>query len=453
MRWPDLSTFTTPPATPPSLPTGEAWTSTEPWIAFGKKLVGVLVLSTVVLGFLSLSGAVVTQGVVSVEGNYKTVQHLDGGIVAKILVKNGDFVAEGDVLVRLDDTQVRAQLAVTKGRLADALIQQARLEAERDGKAMFVPPAALGPDLADPQIARTIEAQRTLFFARRLAHSGEQAVLRQRVEQMKTDVVGVRQQFAARSRELELTSRELRAVLPLYERGFVNQQRLSPLQRDTVRLEGDVARLRGDTEKMQASLVEAEARLAQADNEFRSQVADELRKVQAIIGETSENRLALEDKLARTEIRAPRSGYVNALAVTTEGGVITPASAIAQIVPRDGKMIIEVKIQPTDIDKVRGGLPAVVKFTSFQANRTPRLDGVVTTVSPAQIVDNTAAGQGRAYFTAQIEVPESEFVKLGPGKRPTPGMPADVFIETTLRTILSYLVKPLMDAMSHVGRQ
>jgi HlyD family secretion protein len=259
------------------------------------------------------------------------------------------------------------------------------------------------------------------------------------------------QQHASRTRELEITARELKGVLPLFEKGFVNQQRLSPLQRDTVRLEGEVARLAGEMDKLRSGLKEAELRLAQVEREFQATVAEELRRVQTQIVEFSEQRIALEDRLERTDVRAPRAGRVHALAPTTEGGVITPASVIAQIIPDGGKLVVDVRIQPSDIDKVRGGQVAMIKFPAFQANRTPRLEGMVTTVSPAEIVDPTPGQQGRAYFKATIEVPPGELAKLGRDRQLVPGMPAEVYIETTARSILSYLVKPLFDAMSHVG--
>ncbi len=449
MRLPDLQSGSAAPA----MPAADAlWTATEPWIGSGKKLMFGLMALSVLCSFISISGAVVTNGTVSVESNYKTVQHLDGGIVSKILVKNGDVVKEGDVLVRLDDTQIRAQLGVTKGRLTDALIQLARLEAERDDKPAFTLPSLIANDLTDPQITRMLDAQRTLFSARRLTRLGEQSVLRQRFQQLTNDLSGVEYQLAARSRELEITARELKGVLPLFEKGFVNQQRLGPLQRDTARLEGEVGRMQGDAEKAKAGIVEAELRLAQSEKEFQSQVAEELRKVQAQMGELIENRAALEDKLARTEIRSPRKGRINAFAPTTEGGVITPASAIAQVIPDNDKLIIEVRIQPQDIDKVRGGLPASVKFPAFNAKKTPRLEGIVTTVSPAQINDPNPAAQARSYFTAQIELPPDEMRRLSKEHTLVPGMPAEVYIETTPRSILSYLVKPLLDSMSHVGR-
>ncbi len=442
------------PSGAPTLPAPDTgWTSTEPWIGTGKKLMYALLACSLAAGFISISGAVVASGTVSVENSYKNIQHLDGGIVSKILVKSGDLVKEGDVLIRLDDTQIRSQLNVAKGRLADGLIQSARLTAERDDKANFELPADVAHDLGDAQIARMIEAQRTLFLARRTARLGERSVLQQRVQQLNSDLAGAEHSLSARSRELDITARELKGVLPLFEKGFLNQQRLGPLQRDAARLEGEVGRLEGEKAKAKAGLLESQLKLAQSEKDFQSQVADDLRKVQSIINEAGDQRAGLEDKLARTEIRSPRKGRVNNLAATTEGGVITPAMQIAQIIPDGEKMIVEVRIQPQDIDKVRGGLPAAVKFPALNAKKTPRLEGQVTVVSPAQITDNSPQSQGKPYFTAQIELPPSEIARLGKEHTLVPGMPAEVYIETTPRTILSYLVKPLLDSMSLLGRE
>lgn len=436
-----------------SLPNGDgAWMSTEPLIGAGRKLLAALAIGALAASFISISGAVVTTGTVSFETSYKTLQHLDGGIVAKVLVKNGDLVREGDVLLRLDDTQLKTQLGVVRGRFADAAIQRARLQAERDGKPMFQPPAALGADVADHAVQRMLEAQRTLISARHLTRVGEQNVLHQKVQQLQQDLSSARHQLLARTRELEITSRELKGVLPLFEKGFVNQQRLGPLQRDAARLEGEVGRLSGEVAKVEAGLLESQLRLAQSEKEFQSQVADELRRVEAQANEAQENLHAIQDKLARTEIRAPRSGRVHALVSTTEGGVITPASTIGQIVPEGEKLIVEARIPPQEIDKVRGGLNASVRFPAFNAKVTPRLDGIVTIVSPAQLTDPNASAQTRTYFTAQIELPASEIERIGREHRLVPGMPAEVYIETTARSIMSYLVKPLFDSMSAFGR-
>ncbi len=442
----------------PALPPGgsrldgisEGWPSTEPWIAYGKMVLGALGIVTLLFGFVSISGAVIASGTVTVESSTKTVQHLDGGIVQKIFVKNGDVVKVGDVLVKLDDTQLRANLGVSRGRTLDALTQQLRLEAERDSKPTFMLPATLLQGQTDPQMLRMFEAQHTLFVARRTGRQGEQSVLKQRVEQLKNDLGGLEQSLEARQREFEFVARELKGVLPLYEKGFINQARLSPLQRDEARLRGEVGRFRTDVEKSLSAMQEATLKLAQSEKDFQSQVADELRKALSQFNEASENLIAIEDKLARAEIRAPRNGRVNGLAVSTEGGVIQAGSPILQVVPDDEKLIIEAKIQPQDVDKVRGGQAAVVKFPAFNAKTTPRLEGLVTTVSPATLKDQDQ--QNKPYYQVQIELTPEELAKLSREHKLIPGMPAEVYIETNSRSILSYIVKPIADLVSHLGR-
>ena len=428
----------------------DLWATTEPWIAYGKIVLAGLGIVTLLFSFVSISGALVASGTVSVESNTKTVQHLDGGIVRKIMVKDGDQVAEGDILVTLDDTQIRATLAAARGRALDALTQQLRLESERDGRTTFTLPATLTQGEADPQTLRMFEAQHALFVARRTGRQGEQNLLKQRLEQLRSDADGMSHQLQSRQRELEFVNRELAGVMPLYEKGFVNQARISPLQRDQARLQGETGNLTTGVTKAKSAMAEAALKLEQSDKDFNAQVAEELRKALSQFTETNEALSGLEDKLARTEIRAPRAGRINALAVSTEGGVIAAGSAIAQIVPEDEKLIIQAKIQPGDIDKVRGGQSAVVKFPAFNAKTTPRLEGLVTIVSAAALADRDQ--QNKPYFQAQIELPPEELAKLGRDHHLIPGMPAEVYIETRERSILSYIVKPIADIVSRLGR-
>jgi HlyD family secretion protein len=457
-----MSAALTVPAKPPALRPQAAgaalqlqspsldWPSTEPWIAYGKMVMAALGIVTLLFGFISISGAVVATGTVAVESNTKTVQHLEGGIIQKINVKNGDLVKAGDVLIKLDDTQLRANLGVSRGRTLDALTQQLRLEAERDSKPTFTLPQSLIAGHNDPQLLRMFEAQHALFVARRTGKTGEQSVLKQRVEQLRNDLGGMQQQLESRQREFEFVARELKGVLPLYEKGFINQARISPLQRDNARLSGEVGRLSMEVEKAKSAMTEASLKLAQSDKEFQSQVADDLRKALGAFNEANETLAGIEDKLARAEIRAPRSGRINGMSATTEGGVIAAGSPVLQVVPEDEKLIIEAKIQPQDVDKVRGGLNAVVKFPAFNAKSTPRLEGIVTTVSPSTLKDQDQ--QNKPYYQIQVELPAEELAKLGREHKLIPGMPAEVYIETNPRSILSYVVKPIADLFSHLGR-
>ncbi len=427
--------------------------STVPWIRYGNRVLAVLVAGSFLFGFITISGAVVATGTVNVETNYKTVQHLDGGIVAKILVRNGDRVAEGDIIVKLDETQVKASFAVTAAKVNDLLVQQARLEAERDRADEIVLPPSVIAAQAEPALAKLIAGQLSLFRARTSAHRGELDVLRQKVEQAANDAQGLGKSLAAKLKEAAISKAELASLKPLFDRGFANQQRYLPVQRDNARLEGDVGRLTSDLAKVRSSVAEAELRLTQNDKDYTQTVLDELRKVQASLAEAVEQRIAIEDKLKRIEIRAPRAGFVHALAAHTEGGVIAAGSPIMQIVPEGERLLVDAQLTPQDIDKVRKGQAAYIRFPAFNAKSTPRLEATVLTVSAAQITETQGPTAGKSYFAAQITLNTGELAKLPKGHALVPGMPAEVYIETESRSILSYLLKPLVDSMSRVFRE
>ena len=438
-------------AAPPRLPRpGTDWHATEPWIRHGNRTVVWMLGGLILFSWMvSISGAVVATGTVTTEGNYKTIQHLDGGIVAKILVRNGDRVKAGDALVQLDPTATQAALAVTTARINDQLVQLARLEAERDRRDGFTIPAGIHSAKSDPAFDKIVAAQRSLFEARKASRLGEQSVLIQRLEQLAAEQAGAQAQLASKVRELDLNAKELAAVQPLYEKGYANQQRLGTLQRENARLEGEVARLRSDAARTEGLIAEAQLKLAQSEKEFTQTVVDELRKVQAALSEIEENRRAQAAKLERVEIRSPRAGRVHALAAHTEGGVVQPASPILQIIPEGERLIVEAQLPPQEIDKVRKEMHASVRFPAFNARTTPKLEGQVVGVSAAQLTDP----QGRAYFTAQVEITATELARLGAGHELLPGMPAEVYIETGARSILSFFLKPLMDLGSRAMRE
>ncbi|MEZ5850985.1 MAG: HlyD family type I secretion periplasmic adaptor subunit [Hyphomicrobiaceae bacterium] len=424
--------------------------STEHWVRKGNQVLLSMTALFFAFGLVSISGAVVATGVVNVESNYKTVQHLDGGIVSKILVRNGDRVQKGDVLVRLEDTSARANLAVAVAKMNDLLVQKARLEAERDRAEAVALPREVEAHKADPALAQTVKAQLALFSARTAAHHGDLDVLRKRVEQSTNEVAGIRQMLQARKKEAEISAKELATIRPLYDRGFANQQRLLPVQRENARLEGEVGRLTSELAKANSALSEAQLKKTQAEREFTQQVVDELRKVQSALTEVAEQRTTLEDKLRRIDIAAPRAGRVHALAVHTEGGVIAPGSPIMQIIPDGERLIVDAQIPPSEIDKVRDGQPAYVRFPAFNARTTPRLDGTVIGVSAAQLTDNQ---NNRSYFTVQVALADGELQRLPARHALVPGMPAEVYIETGDRSIMSYFLKPLTDALARTFRE
>ncbi len=425
------------------------WQASEPWVKLGMRsavfMFGGLVAFCLVV---SITGAVIATGTVTVEGNYKSIQHLDGGIVSKILVKNGDLVMKGQELARLEDTSAQANLAIIQGRRHDFLIQQGRLILERDRRSTFALPESIKPFADDPQIIEISATQKALFDARRASHQGELSVLKQRLEQVLAEMGGQEIELKSRKRQLQLANKELKDVEPLFAKGFANQQRLGGLQREQARLEGDVGKLTADIARSKGGIAEAELKIAQSEKEYTQNVVDELRKVQAQLSEVEEQNKTIADKMARIVIRSPESGRVHALAVHTEGGVIQPGTPLMQIVPDGDRLVIEAQVQPQDIDKVRQGLTAAIRFPAFDAKSTPRLSGTVSTISAAELTSN----QGKTYFTARIEIPAAELKRIGAMHKLVPGMPAEVFIETASRSILSYFIKPLVDAMARSFR-
>jgi HlyD family secretion protein len=329
-------------------------------------------------------------------------------------------------------------------------VQLARLEAERDrSTAITYPPEIPAAAKDDATLVKAIQAQQALFEARLASRNGELDVLRQRIAQTETEAQGLARILSARRKEADLNAAELASVKPLFDRGFANAQRLMPIQREQARLEGEVGRLTAEQSKAQSAVAEARLKLALSEKEFLQGVVEELRKVQAQLAEANEQRIAALDKLRRIEVRAPRTGRVHALALHTEGGVIQPGGTMLQIIPEGERMLIDAQLPPAEIDKVRQGQPAYVRFPAFNAKSTPRLEGAVHAVSPAQVTDN----QGRSFFTVQILLAEGELGKLPKGLELVPGMPAEVFIETGSRTILSYFVKPLTDALARTFRE
>jgi HlyD family secretion protein len=433
-----------------ALPASEQheWHATDPWVDFGNRTVyllfGGLLLASMMF---DISGAVVASGSVSVDGNYKAVQHLEGGIVSKILVHNGDRVKSGQVLVHVDDTQAKASMSSTAAKVTELAIQEARLIAERDRKESFSIPE--GIDASAPEIAKTLQAQQDLFKTRRTAYLGQQKVLAQRLAQSESDLKGAASQLDSKAKERDLNQRELATVKPLFDKGYVSLQRISPLQREEVRINGDIANLKAEFAKLKSARAEVEARLAQADKEYSQQAAEDLQKVQTQLAEQRETLKATSDRFQRTEVRAPVSGTVHALAVHTEGGVIQPGSTLLQIVPDGQELVVSAKITPNNIDSVHIGQVATVRFSAFDSHTTPHLKGHVRKVSAAEITDN----EGKTFFTTEIEVPPAELQKLERGQRLIPGMPADVFMETRSRSILSYFLKPLTDMMARAFRE
>lgn len=387
-----------------------------------------------------LSSAVIASGQVVVESNLKKVQHLTGGIVAEILVQEGARVEEGDLLVRLNDTQLKAAVSILSKDLNQNLAQRARLEAERDGASRLVFPEALTANAADPEVASLIAATTRQFDSRRSARNGQKAQLRERIEQMGVQVRALHSQAAAKLKELDLINKDLETYRTLRSQNLATVQTVTAMERDAVRLEGERSQLVDSVAQVQGRIAETELQIIQIDQDLRSEVGRELATVQARVAELTERKGIAEDQLRRVEIRAPMSGRVFELATHTVGGIVTPGATLMQIVPNDDRLMIDVRVQPEDIDKVRVGQMVQLRFTAFNVQTTPEVAGQVTLVSP----DLTRDPRGLSYYGARVNVAPTELAKLGELQL-LPGMPVDAFLQTGERTALSYLLKPLRD--------
>jgi HlyD family type I secretion membrane fusion protein len=397
----------------------------------------------------TLDGAVLAQGVIQVEASRKKVQHLEGGIVKKIHVRDGDAVSEGDILIRLDDRTVGANLRLMQGQSAELAIKHYRLLAERDGAADLNLPQAIAARVDERGLAEIVSGQRALFDARRASRLLEIDVLRQQQAQLKAQIEGFQKQQTSKIKQIEYYEDELAGLRVLFSQGLTPKGRLLNLEREAERSRGELAALAASIAGAETKLNETELAILRLDRTFHEKVAEELRTVEAELNTFSERLVGIEDQTQRTEIRAPRRGRVLNLGVHTVGGVIKPGETLMEIVPEDDTLVIGARVSPPDVDKVVPRAAATVRFSAFNQRTTPELTGEVQRVS-ADLVSDAASGQ--SYYLALIEVPPAEIERLQ-GLVLVPGMPAEVFIQTGARTPLGYLLKPLTDSFSKAWRE
>lgn len=397
--------------------------------------------------FANISGAVVTSGRVVVESNVKEVQHREGGIIKSILVENGDQVEVGDILITLDDTVTRANLSVVLKQLTELMAQEARLVAERDGADAieFNPPedidAASWEDVA--------QGQALLFEARRNSVSGRQQQLREQMRQYDQQIEGLQAQLNSKASEISLIKEELVDLSALLEKQLVAKSRVTALRREQARLGGQHGQLLSQIAQVREAISEREIQILQIEETYRADVLENLATVRSQIAQLLEQRIAAEDELRRIEIRAPQSGYVHQLAVHTQGGILGPGETAMLIVPGEDLLLVEAKVRPVDVDQLRVGQMARVRFPNFDARTTPELNASLSTVS-ADLSEDERTGEG--YYTARLRISDEELEKLGRNSL-VPGMPVEAFVTTEERSVLSYLVKPVVDQIAHAMRE
>jgi membrane fusion protein, type I secretion system len=396
-----------------------------------------------------IAGALIAQGSVVVDSNVKKVQHPTGGVVGKLNVQDGDRVKAGEILVQLDDTITRANLAIVTKGLDELAARKARLEAERDGSESVAFPPALLARASEPSVAVALTNERKLFELRRSARLGQKAQLNQRITQLQDEIRGLTAQQEAKAREITLIGKELEGVRELWKNNLVQITRMTALERDAARLEGERGQLMAAVAQAKGKISETELQVIQIDQDLSSEVAKDMREVDAKSGEFVERKVAAEDQLKRIDIRAPQDGVVLESKAHTVGGVIPAGDAIMLIVPETDNLMVEAKVNPHEIDQVQVGQTAVLRFSAFNLRTTPEINGTVTRVSADTTTDQRT---GQSYYTTRIAMPKKEIARLGDVKL-IPGMPVEAFVQTGERSVMSYLMKPLQDQFMRAFRE
>lgn len=392
-----------------------------------------------------LATAAMAVGEVVVESNRKTVQHLEGGIVAEILVRDGDRVEEGQVLVRLDTTQAESALAQHAAQLDSQRALAARLVSERDGaQAVSFPADLVSRAISEADLRLILDGQRSIFAARRIMMEGQRDILTQRIGQLQAQIAGARAQIDSLGRQRMLIRSESSDASHLLERGLMQRSRVLALQREAASLDGRLGEMTSSVAALEQAIGETRLAIASLDDTRADEVARELRDAESLIAELEQKVRANSDILKRQDVTAPVAGLVVDLKIFTAGGVIQPGQDLMDIVPARDALWVTARVSPTDIDVVRPGQPAQVMLLAFSQRSLPPLTGRLVTVSADRLLDETT---GDPYFSARIDLDDTSGLAL------SPGMPVQAMIVTGEQTLLAYLAAPLTASLTRAMKE
>jgi len=418
---------------------------------------GLVVIAVLLGGFFAwavssqIAGAIIAAGQIEVEQNRQIVQHPDGGVVAEILVKEGDMVEAGDTLIRLDPTLLASQLAITEGQLYEIMARRGRLEAERDrADTITFPEPLLEAAAQRPEVAELMEGQRQLFRARNVTEDKRAEQLANRSVQIRSQIEGIEAQKAALEDQLDLIEQELADQQSLLDRGLAQSARVLALQREAAGLAGQLGELTAARASAEERITEIELQVLQLGTDRQEEAIATLRDLQYNELELTERSLTLREQLARLDLRAPVSGVVYGMEVFTTRAVVRPADPVMFIVPQDRPLVIAARVDPIHVDQVYAGQEVILRFPAFDARTTPELNGRVVQVSADAFTDERSQ---TAYYRAEIHIPEEEMARLPEGVGLIPGMPVETYMRTSDRTPLAYLVKPLTDYFNRAFRE
>lgn len=387
-----------------------------------------------------LSGAVISQGEVSISGEIKQVQHVDGGTVVEIPVKSGDFVRKGDVVLKLDDTQARVELDIIQSQIGQLSAMRARLVAERENAAELFFTIAVVPELEREELK--------LFRENQQLRENQKQQLRLQANQLQNQVDGLEQQHKASISEEELVRDEITLQQQLVDKGLARTADLRDLKRQMVRLQGTIGDVTAKIAEARGQISELDIKLTSIDQTNRSEAQKEIVRIDTQMAELNQRAIAVSHRLNRTTVRAPESGYIYDLQAHTIGGVIGSGAAIMSLVPETGDLRVDVKIAPTDIDRLYVHQPARMRFIAFNQQTTPEVKGKVDIVSAATSVDKAT---GLPFYKTTLSFSPDALGTLA--SKLQPGMPVEVYIETDQRTVVSYLSKPLTDQIMRAFRE
>ncbi|WP_170391473.1 HlyD family type I secretion periplasmic adaptor subunit [Ruegeria arenilitoris] len=430
--------------------------SPPPWRITFPALVGFAALAILVggLGVWSvrthLAGAIVTQAVVEVQSNRQVVEHPDGGVVGDILVRDGDRVEQGDLLLRFDDTFLKSEKVIVESQLFELLARKVRLEAERDGEDANALSDRMqklaAAELIDPEL---IDGQTRLYSARLETLSKKIDQLGKQRVQIESEIDGTKAQLVALRRQLELIGNELEDQQNLLTRGLTQASRVSALQREEASLTGEIGRLEAAVARLNGQIATTELQVVELAAARREEAIAELRQVQSEVVELAQRRLSLNERLARLDIRAPVSGTVFGSQVFAVQSVVQPAEPMMYVVPQNTPLVVAARVGAIHVDQLHVGQPVALRFPAFNQRETPEIEGRVINVSADTLKDEQT---GFTYYRADVVPVESELERLN-GQVLLPGMPVEALIKTDERTPFSYLVKPMADYFNRSFRE
>ena len=394
-------------------------------------------------GYAPLGQGVPAHGFVTVEGSRKTIQHSRGGVVEAIMVKEGDKVQAGQVLIRLNEAQAQAQQGSIESQLVSLMAVQSRLQAEREGSLRFVFPKFLQDRQSNPQAVQAMAVQQQLFLTRRAALDGEVGILGESLNGLARQMDGLQAREASNSQQIKLYSDELAALKPMFEQGFVPRQRMFELERALAYAEGQRSEDRANMGRVRSQTSEIRLKMAQVREAFRKEVETQLTDVQRQVDDLTERRVATLDELERVVLKAPEAGTIVELGIHTVGGVAAPGQKLMDIVPLGSKLVIEVMIPPHLIDSVHLGQIADLHFSAFDQTIVPTVEGTLVYVGADRQTDPRTDA---SYFVGRVNITPAGQLQLGKQEL-RPGMPAEVVIKTGERSLFAYLLKPLMSRM------